>query len=386
MGDILLGDFVAATGGVLSGIFTIVTIIIVYAIINGKRRKQREEEQDIREYMDPLDSRPPSVENFLHGGIPTRYSYAQIKRCTNNFIDRLGQGGFGTVFKGKLGSGCLVAVKVLDKSKHSRKQFMNEVATLGRIHHLNLVRLLGYCFQGSKRALVYEYMVNGSLEKYIHGDDQNVLDWKQLYSIAMGIARGIAYLHDDCRRRILHCDIKPHNILLDPNFLPKIADFGLAKLTNREESHVSLTGARGTPGYVAPEVWSKNYGPVSDKSDVYGYGMLVMEMVGGRKNFDIQTTRSSKFYYPEWAFKQVESGEFAKLRKVNIADEEDESIAKKMSLLGLWCIQYNPSQRPSMSKVIQMLEGTVDITIPPHPFPVETSIETTASTKSSSSM
>ncbi|KAH9328253.1 hypothetical protein KI387_000361, partial [Taxus chinensis] len=191
-------------------------------------------------------------------------------------------------------------------------------------------------------------------------------------------------LYDDCRRHILHCDIKPHNILLDPNFFPKIADFGLAKLTDREESHVSLTGAKGTPGYVVPEVWSKNYGPVSDKSDVYGYSMLVMEVVGGRKNFDFQTTRSSKFYYPEWAFKQVESGEFAKLRKVNIADKEDESIAKKMSMLGLWCIQYNPSQRPSMSKVIQMLEGTVDITIPPHPFPVETSIETTASTESSS--
>ncbi|KAH9310933.1 hypothetical protein KI387_025968, partial [Taxus chinensis] len=362
-------------------------ILIIYL---RKRREQRDEEvQDVRAYMDPNDSRPPSVENFLHGGTPTRYSYAHLKRYTNNFAEKLGQGGFGTVYKGKLPSETLVAVKILNKSRQSRKQFMNEVATVGRIHHLHLVRLLGYCFQGSKRALVYEYMVNGSLEKYIHGDNQTLLDWKQLYTIAMGIARGIAYLHDECRSRILHCDIKPHNVLLDANFSAKISDFGLAKLTDREETHVSLTGARGTPGYVAPEVWSKNYGPVSDKSDVYSYGMLVMEMVGGRKNLDIHAARSSRFYYPEWAFKQVEKGEFSRLRETNIADEEDENMAKKLSVLGLWCIQYLPSQRPSMSKVIQMLEGTVEMKIPPHPVESstsaeETSIQTTAATAATS--
>ncbi|KAH9307120.1 hypothetical protein KI387_043792 [Taxus chinensis] len=374
--------------GVLSGIFALATaiIIIIYVKITGKKRKQREEEvRDIRAYMDPLDSRTPSVENFLHGGIPTRYSYRQIKRYTVNFVDRLGHGGFGTVFKGELPNGCKIAVKILDKSKHShQKHFMNEVVTIGRIHHLHLVRLLGYCFEGSKRALIYEYMVNGSLERYIHGDDQNVLDWKQLYSIAMGTARGIAYLHDGCRSRILHCDIKPHNVLLDASFSPKVADFGLAKLTDREESHVFLTDARGTPGYVAPEVWSRNNGPVSDKSDVYSYGMLVMEMAGGRKNFDMQVTRSSTFYYPNWAFKQVEMGEFRIMKEGNIADDENENIATKMTLLGLWCIQYNPCQRPSMSRVIQMLEGTIDIAIPPRPFPFETSVQTIASTESSS--
>ncbi|KAH9304395.1 hypothetical protein KI387_008799, partial [Taxus chinensis] len=363
---------------VLSGIFATAAIITIYVKINEKKREQREEEErDLRAYMDPLDSRPPSVENFLHGGIPTRYSYRQIKRYTNNFADRLGQGGFGTVYKGKLPNECLAAFKILDKSKHSRDQFISEVATLGRIHHLHLVRLLGYCFEGSKRALVYEYMVNGSLEKYIYGDDHFALDWKQLYSIAVGTARGIAYLHDECRSRILHCDIKPHNILLDANFSPKVADFGLAKLTDREETHVSLTGARGTPGYVAPEVWSKIYGPVSDRSDVYGYGMLLMEMVGGRKNFDMRATRSSKFFYPEWAFKQVETGQFGRLRKGNLSDEEDKNMAKKLCLVGLWCIQFSPSQRPSMSRVIQMLQGSAEITIPPQPFNVETSMLTT---------
>ncbi|XP_059077705.1 rust resistance kinase Lr10-like [Cryptomeria japonica] len=371
--------------GVISGIFIISTIILIWRRINRKKREQQEE-LDIEGFMDPLDSRPFSVENFLHAAIPTRYYYHQIKRYTNNFAVRLGQGGFGTVFKGELPNGCIIAVKILEKSKYSRIQFLNEVVTIGRIHHLHLVRLLGFCIEGSKRALIYEYMVNGSLEKYIHGDDQTVLNWKQLHSIAMGTARGIAYLHDECRNRILHCDIKPHNVLLDANFSPKVADFGLAKLTNREDSHVSLTGAGGTPGYAAPEVWSKTNGPVTDRSDVYSYGMLVMEMVGGRKNLDIKATRSSKFYYPEWAFKQVEMGAFEKLRGKTIEDDEEVVIAKKLSMLGLWCIQYDPSQRPPMSRVIQMLEGAVDTVIPPQPFPVDTPVQITEFVESSSSM
>ncbi|XP_059071738.1 LEAF RUST 10 DISEASE-RESISTANCE LOCUS RECEPTOR-LIKE PROTEIN KINASE-like 2.4 [Cryptomeria japonica] len=382
----MLSKYKAALGAI-SGAFVISIIVFIYRRIRRKRKeREQQEERDIRRFMDPLDSRPPSVANFLQAGIPNKYSHRQIKRYTNNFAVKLGQGGFGTVFKGDLANGCIVAIKILDKSKHSQIQFLNEVATIGRIHHLHLVRLLGYCLEGSKRALIYEYMVNGSLEKYIHGDDQNVLNWKQLYSIAMGTARAIAYLHDECRSKILHCDIKPHNVLLDENFSPKVADFGLAKLTDREESHVSLTGARGTPGYVAPEVWSRNYGPITDRSDVYSYGMLVMEMVGGRKNFDMKASRSSKFYYPEWAFKQVEMGEFQNLRGDNITDEEDEIVAKKLSMLGLWCIQYNPSHRPSMSKVIQMLEGTVDITMPPQPFSIDTPVQTAASTESSSSI
>ncbi|GLJ28145.1 hypothetical protein SUGI_0552930 [Cryptomeria japonica] len=238
-------NFVVALGAI-SRVFIISISIFIYGRISRKKRVQQEE-QDIRGYMDLLDSMPPSVKNFLQVGIPNRYSYRQIKRYTNNFSVRLGQGGFGTVSKAELANGCMVAVKILDKWKHSQIQFLNEVATIGKIHHFHLVRIVGYCLEGSKRALIYEYMINGSLEKYIHGDDQNVLNWKQLYSIAMGTARGIAYLHDECRSKILHCDIKPHNVLLDVNFSPKVANFGLAKIIDREESHVSITGARGTP-------------------------------------------------------------------------------------------------------------------------------------------
>jgi len=349
-----------------------------------------EEGQSIREFMDPLDSTPHSVEIFLNhysSQVPTRYSYSQIRAYTNNLADKVGKGGFGTVYKGKLSNGRLIAVKILDESKQSEQQFMAEVATVGRTYHVNLVRLLGYCSHGSKRALVYEYMVNGSLDKYVHGghqEDDLELDWKRLYSIALGTARGVAYLHQECKNRILHCDIKPHNILLDADFCPKVADFGLAKISDRGESHVSVAN-RGTIGYAAPEMWSRMYGPVTDKSDVYSYGILVMEMVGGRKNmdFDNRESRSSKFFYTEWAFKQVEKGDFGNLRKESMS-EEDQSMAKKLSLVGFWCIQFKASNRPPMSKVIQMLEGDIDIDTPPCPFPLDTPLQLPISDESSS--
>lgn len=207
------------------------------------------------------------------------------------------------------------------------------LSTVGSTYHVNLVRMLGYCFEGSKRALVYEYMVNGSLDKYTHGNHQGQLDWKQVYSIAVGTARGISYLHEECRNRILHCDIKPHNILLDANLLPKVADFGLAKISKRDESHISAAHG-GTLGYAAPEMWSRMYGPVTDRCDVYSYGMLIMEMMGGRMNIDLNNTENipRKFFYAEWAFEQVKKDGFANLRELgHCISVEDESIAKKLS-------------------------------------------------------
>uniref|UniRef100_A0A0D6QU31 Protein kinase domain-containing protein n=1 Tax=Araucaria cunninghamii TaxID=56994 RepID=A0A0D6QU31_ARACU len=389
-------SYTAVFWGIGLACLTVVAIYVVIICCQVKKgRRKSKEEEDMRAYMDPLDLRRPSVENVLQEAMPTRYSYAQVVRYTNNFAEKLGKGGFGTVYKGKLPERCLVAVKILDNSNQCQNQFMNEVATLGRIHHVHLVRLLGYCFQGSKKALLYEYMVNGSLEKYIYGDadgdggvsgDKYALDWKTLHSIALGTARGIAYLHDECRSQIIHCDIKPHNVLLDVNFSPKVADFGLAKLADREQSHVSLTAARGTPGYVAPEVWFQNTGSVTDRCDVYSYGMLVMEMVGGRKNYDERASRSSKFYYPEWAYKQVEMGQFGTLREGSVMGEEDENIAKMLSTVGLWCIQYDPSDRPSMSRVVQILEGHIEISVPPFPFPIHTTVKQPVSIASSSSM
>ena len=184
---------------------------------------------------------------------------------------------------------------------------------------------------------------------------------------------GIAYLHQDCDKRIIHFDIKPHNILLDADFTPKIADFGLAKFCGKGDDHISVTGARGTPGYVAPELCDRELGPVTDKSDVYSFGMLLLEIVGGRKNIDVQVSRSSQLYFPELAFKLLENGELGmRLRPRGGGEEieaEDEERASRLTKIGLWCIQYHWRDRPCMTRVVQMLEGNgEDVVNPPLPF------------------
>ncbi|XP_059072858.1 rust resistance kinase Lr10-like [Cryptomeria japonica] len=328
----------------------------------------------------PTSSHNPdlsNVEKFLQDYVhqmPCRYSYSQLTKISNNFAHRVGEGGFGVVYKGKLSTGDLVAVKILDQSRHSENQFMNEVATIGRIHHVHLVRLMGYCYEEHRNALVYEYMDNGSLDKFIFAgrEKEQILNWAQLDSIALGAARGIAYLHQDCDNRIIHFDIKPHNILLDEEFTPKVADFGLAKICGKKKDHISMTAARGTPGYAAPEVWNRNLGPVTDKSDVYSFGMVLLEMVGGRKNVGVQVSRSSQLYFPEWAFKLMENEQLERVLrgsgKAEIECEEKEK-AIRLAKVGLWCIQYNSRDRPSMSRVVQMLEGNGDdITNPSLPF------------------
>ncbi|KAH9306291.1 hypothetical protein KI387_010695, partial [Taxus chinensis] len=352
----------AAIGG--STLILITTLLL--AVVYRKRSSSSK--------LHLMNSTSSKVEKFLEDythQMPTRYSYPELKKITNNFADKLGEGGFGVVYKGKLARGNLVAVKILDQSRHSESQFMNEVATLGTIHHFHLVRLLGYSFEGFRSALLYEYMANGSLEKFIFVEG-DVLGWEQLYSIALGAARGIAYLHDECNRRIIHFDIKPHNILLDADFTPKVADFGLAKLWGKGSDHISITATRGTPGYVAPELWSRNLGPVTDKSDVYSFGMLLLEMAGRRRNIDVRASRSSQLYFPEWAFKLIEKGELETRLKERGSTEmgsEDEEKVRRMTKVGLWCIQYNSNDRPSMSRVVQMLEGNGDdVTNPPMPF------------------
>lgn len=299
---------------------------------------------------------------------PTRYTYADIQSITNQFKDKLGQGGYGTVFKGKLSNDVFVAVKILNNSKGNGEEFINEVGSMGRIHHVNVARLVGYCADGFRRALIYEYLPNNSLEKYIFSGNgkSHILGWEKLQDIALGIAKGIGYLHQGCDQQILHFDIKPHNILLDQNFNPKISDFGLAKLCSKENSVVSMTAARGTMGYIAPEVLSRNFGNVSHKSDVYSFGILLLEIVGGRKNIDTTVENTSQVYFPEWIHNQLDRGEDL---GIQLEEERHVKIVKKLAIVGLWCIQWYPVNRPSMKVVVQMLEGEGDdLKIPPNPF------------------
>ncbi|XP_019154740.1 PREDICTED: LEAF RUST 10 DISEASE-RESISTANCE LOCUS RECEPTOR-LIKE PROTEIN KINASE-like 2.5 [Ipomoea nil] len=297
------------------------------------------------------------------------YTYSDIKKMTNSFNDKIGKGGFGSVYRGKLPDGCPVAVKLLNNTKGNGEDFINEVASISRTSHVNIVTLVGFCYK-KKRALVYEFMPNGSLDKYIGNkglQNMSCLEWKTLYQIAIGIARGLEYLHRGCNTRIMHFDIKPNNILLDKDFTPKISDFGLAKLSKKKESVVSLSmyGARGTIGYIAPEVVFRSIGSVSHKSDVYSYGMTVIDMVGVREN--VHAAQTSDLYFPNWIYEHLEQGLDFSLE--GIRDEEDKEMAMKMILVRLWCIQTNPADRPSITKVVEMLEGSIEsLEIPPKPF------------------
>ncbi|KAM2264036.1 rust resistance kinase Lr10-like [Malus sylvestris] len=319
-----------------------------------------------------------AIEDFLQGDtsiIPIRYSYSDIKKMTNRFKNKLGEGGYGCVFKGNLRSGRFGAIKMLGKSKANGQDFVNEVATIGRIHHVNVVQLVGYCVEGSNRCLVYDFMPNGSLDKYVYlKEGTTYLSYEKMYQISLGVARGIEYLHQGCDMQILHFDIKPHNILLDENFNPKISDFGLAKLYPTDNSIISLTAARGTMGYMAPELFYKNIGGVSYKADVYSFGMLLMEMASRRKNLNALAEHSSQLYLPTWVYDRYNEG---KDLEMSNATEEEKKIVKKMVIMALWCIQMKPGDRPSMNKVIEMLEGDAEcLQMPPKPFlfPQETPI------------
>ncbi|KAJ1282991.1 hypothetical protein BS78_03G093700 [Paspalum vaginatum] len=301
---------------------------------------------------------------------PTRYTFSEIKKIARRFKEKVGQGGFGSVYKGQLPNCVPVAVKMLENATGEGEDFINEVAAIGQIHHTNIVRLLGFCSEGTRRALIYEFMPNESLERYIflHGSNsQELLVPGKMLDIATGIARGMDYLHQGCNQRILHFDIKPHNILLDNSFNPKISDFGLAKLCARDQSIVTLTAARGTMGYIAPEIYSPNFGGISYKSDVYSFGMLVLEMVSGRRNSDPGIENQNEVYLPEWIYERVIAGQDLVLNR-EISDQEKETV-RQLAIVALWCIQWNPKNRPSMTKVANMLTGRLqNLQMPPKPY------------------
>jgi serine/threonine protein kinase len=339
--------------------------------------------------------RHATVEKFLweirHEN-PFRFTPRQVAGFTRGYATRLGAGGFGTVFKGALPNGLAVAVKVFHASldqKTEEAQFMAEVGTIGRTHHVNLVRLFGFCFDDALRALVYEYMEHGALDAYLLGrggeSRSAVVGLPVLRDIAVGVARGIRYLHEECQQKIVHYDIKPGNVLLDGALTPKVADFGLARLVNRADTHVSVSRVCGTPGYAAPEMWMMS--GVTEKCDVYSFGMLLLEIVGRRRNFD-EAAPESQRWFPMLAWNKYDRGELAELivappRRVTnrsaaaaVAAAGDElerqqckEIVERMCKVAFWCVQQLPEARPPMSAVTKMLEGEMDVAPPTNPFP-----------------
>uniref|UniRef100_A0A0D6QT17 Receptor-like serine/threonine-protein kinase n=1 Tax=Araucaria cunninghamii TaxID=56994 RepID=A0A0D6QT17_ARACU len=299
------------------------------------------------------------------------FSYRELQVATKNFSERLGGGGFGSVFKGTLADKTQVAVKKLEGLSQGEKQFRMEVSTIGTIQHVNLVRLRGFCSEGSSRLLVYEYMPNGSLNNFLFHKDGSgggsALDWKSRFGIALGTARGILYLHEKCRDCIIHCDIKPENILLDSDFCPKVADFGLAKLVGREFSHV-LTTMRGTRGYLAPE-WISGL-PITTKADVYSFGMTLIEIISGRRNMDSEPG-GSELFFPTWAATQINSGNAMALLDKRLNGNADSEQLRRAAMVGGWCIQDDEDDRPSMNQVVQILEGIGDVHVPPVPMSLQ---------------
>jgi serine/threonine protein kinase len=305
-----------------------------------------------------------------------RFSSDQLACYTSDYSTELGSGGFGVVYKGELPNGLQVAVKVLKVSMNKKVQegFMAEIGTIGRTYHVHLVRLYGFCFdRDGTRALVYEFLENGSLEKYLYragdGEDERQrekLEWRTLHSIAVGTAKGIRYLHEECQQRIVHYDIKPPNILLTSDFVPKVADFGLARLGERENTHMSsLTGGgRGTPGYAAPELWMAL--PTTEKCDVYSFGMVLFEILGRRRNYDAGLMDESREWFPKWVWDKYEQGDMGCI--VAGVGEEDREKAETMCKVARWCVQFQPSARPTMSSVVRMLEGEMAIVPPVNPF------------------
>ncbi|KAL9380091.1 hypothetical protein Peur_028573 [Populus x canadensis] len=316
------------------------------------------------------------------------FAYRDLQNATKNFSEKLGGGGFGSVFKGVLPDTSVIAVKKLESIIQGEKQFRSEVSTIGTIQHVNLVRLRGFCSEGNKKLLVYDYMPNGSLDSHLFSEDsKKVLDWKTRYSIALGTARGLNYLHEKCRDCIIHCDIKPENILLDAQFFPKVADFGLAKLVGRDFSRV-LTTMRGTRGYLAPE-WISGV-PISAKADVYSYGMMLFEVVSGRRNSEQSEDGKVKFF-PSYAASQInqEHGEILSLLDHRLEGSADLEELTRICKVACWCIQDDEAHRPSMGQVVQVLEGVVNVNPPPVPRSLQVFVDNQESiiffTESSSS-
>uniref|UniRef100_A0A803R797 Receptor-like serine/threonine-protein kinase n=2 Tax=Cannabis sativa TaxID=3483 RepID=A0A803R797_CANSA len=296
------------------------------------------------------------------------FAYQELEEATNEFREELGRGAFGTVYKGMLdmdSSVIVIAVKKLNfVVPETEKEFKNEVNVIAQTHHKNLVRLIGYCNDGQNRLLVYEYLQNGTLAKFVFGDLKP--NWKQRAGIALDIAKGLMYLHEECNTQIIHCDIKPQNILLDEYNNAKISDFGLAKLLMMNQSQTN-TAIRGTKGYVAPE-WFRSM-PITSKVDVYSFGVVLLEIVCCRKNVDMEIGEEGKEILTDWAYDCFTEGSLDMLVDYEVDALNDRKKLESYVKVSMWCIQENPCLRPNMRKVVQMLEGVVEVEDPPSPLP-----------------
>ncbi|KAG8376955.1 hypothetical protein BUALT_Bualt09G0117900 [Buddleja alternifolia] len=286
------------------------------------------------------------------------YTYSELKKATNNFKEELGRGGSGAVYKGVLSDDRVVAVKRLGHV-FQEEEYFAEISTIGKINHMNLVRIWGFCSERRNRLLVYEYLDNLSLDRHLFGP--NFLDWKQRYVVALGTAKGLAYLHHECLEWVIHCDVKPENILLDSEFQPKIADFGLAKLSQRGGPGSEFTRIRGTKGYMAPE-WALNL-PITAKVDVFGYGVVILEMVRGVRvcNWVVEEEDRNEAAITNFVRRIKEEMQCGRLDWVeSVVDSRlgggfSRNQAAALIRTGICCVEEDKNKRPTMASVVQTL-------------------------------
>lgn len=283
------------------------------------------------------------------------FAFEILVAATKDFhpTHKLGEGGFGPVYKGKLNDGRDIAVKRLSHtSNQGKKEFMNEAKLLARVQHRNVVNLLGYCAHGSEKLLVYEYVPHESLDKLLFkSNKREKLDWKRRYDIICGVARGLLYLHEDSHKCIIHRDIKASNVLLDDKWIPKIADFGMARLFPEDETHVN-TRVAGTNGYMAPEYVM--HGHLSTKADVFSFGVLVLELISGHRNSSFNLNVDAQNLL-DWAYKLYKKG-----RSLEILDSvlAPTAVIEQVAMcvqIGLLCTQGDPNLRPTMHRVVVIL-------------------------------
>eukprot|EP01018_Ginkgo_biloba_P001912 Gb_17682 [translate_table: standard] len=307
---------------------------------------------------------PPPPPGFTLGFSKSMFTYEDLATATNGFsqANLLGQGGFGYVYKGILPDGQVIAVKQLKiGGSQGEREFQAEVEIISRVHHRHLVSLVGYCISGSQRMLVYEFISNDTLESHLHRKGRPTMDWPTRLKIALGAARGLAYLHEDCHPRIIHRDIKSSNILLDANFEAKVADFGLAKLASDGFTHVS-TRVMGTFGYLAPEYASS--GKLTEKSDVFSFGVMLLEVITGRRPVDA-TQQFMDDSLVEWARpllnRALEDGNLDALVDPRLQNRYNSNEMTRVVACAAACVRHSARRRPRMGQIVRALEGDASL-------------------------
>ncbi|XP_019433155.1 PREDICTED: G-type lectin S-receptor-like serine/threonine-protein kinase At5g35370 isoform X2 [Lupinus angustifolius] len=349
-------------------------IIIVSLVFLSCRRMKVSKAQDVQLGKSISHSSSNDMDAFYIPGLPRRFDYEELEDATDNFKTLIGSGGFGSVYRGVLSDNTVVAVKkIINIGIQGKKDFCTEIGVIGNTYHANLVKLKGFCAQGRHRLLVYEYMNRGSLDRTLFGTGP-VLEWQERSEVALGTARGLAYLHSGCEQKIIHCDIKPENILLQDQFQAKISDFGLSKFLSPEQSGL-FTTMRGTRGYLAPE-WLTN-SAISEKTDVYSFGMVLLELVSGRKNCYFRSNSHSVddgnsggghssnssttglVYFPLFALEMHEQGNYLELADQRLEGRVTNDEVEKLVRIALCCVHEEPAIRPNMVAVVGILEGEI---------------------------